>query len=132
MFTPSAGASPSGPLSTKQPGTEVTTNTHSLSPTAEPVAPPGSAPSVVVEPDTTWTDAAACRGLDPNVFYPLDEVDESLARRVCATCPVQGACLEWAIARREPDGIWGGLTATERKRLVRRRRRVARLAQHTS
>ena len=40
-------------------------------------------------------------------------------------CPVREACLEHAIAVREKHGVWGGLTARERRRLIRRRRRSA-------
>ena len=36
------------------------------------------------------------------------------------------ACLEYAIETRQPDGIWGGLNADERHRLLRRRQKAAR------
>ncbi|HUE61162.1 MAG TPA: WhiB family transcriptional regulator, partial [Acidimicrobiales bacterium] len=35
------------------------------------------------------------------------------------------ACLEWALAVREKDGVWGGATERERRRILRRRRRSA-------
>ena len=47
---------------------------------------------------------------------------------ICATCPVAEACLEYAIETRQPDGIWGGLNADERHRLLRRRQKAARKA----
>jgi hypothetical protein len=34
--------------------------------------------------------------------------------------------LEYAISTRQGDGVWGGLTAVERHRLLRRRQKVAR------
>ncbi|MEZ5140291.1 MAG: WhiB family transcriptional regulator [Acidimicrobiales bacterium] len=40
-------------------------------------------------------------------------------------CPVQGACLEYAPARREKEGVWGGCTERERRRIIRQRRRTA-------
>ena len=48
------------------------------------------------------------------------------AKAICATCPVAEACLEYAIATRQGDGVWGGLTAVERHRLIRRRQKMAR------
>ncbi|MET7331161.1 WhiB family transcriptional regulator [Nonomuraea sp. NPDC005650] len=29
------------------------------------------------------------------------------ARRICRACPVQAACLDWALRTGEPDGVWG-------------------------
>ena len=72
-----------------------------------------------------WRLDAACRGLDPLVFHP-SEGDEGLeAKAVCAECPVRQDCLDHALAVREKDGVWGGLTAIERRRLLRRMRRSA-------
>lgn len=73
----------------------------------------------------TWRQRAACRGLDPEIFYPATDEDAEPAKAVCALCPVREACLEHALARRERDGIWGGLTERERRRILRQRRRTA-------
>ncbi len=81
----------------------------------------------------SWRQLARCRGADPDLFYPEDDEDETseeseriqAAKMICALCPVREACLEHAIAVREKHGIWGGLTARERRRLIRRRRRSA-------
>lgn len=77
-----------------------------------------------------WRDHAACRGEDPELFFPvgttgpaLDQIDA--AKAVCQRCPVMAECLAWALKNGEPDGIWGGRTTDER-RLLRRRPRVAR------
>ena len=74
-----------------------------------------------------WRKRAACQGLDPDVFYPAteEEIDAEQAKAVCAQCPVQDACLEHALAFREKDGVWGGFTERERRRIVRQRRRSA-------
>jgi WhiB family redox-sensing transcriptional regulator len=74
---------------------------------------------------TSWRDQAACRGLDPDIFYPVSDDDADMAKAVCATCPVREACLEYALANRERDGIWGGATERERRRMVRQRRKSA-------
>ena len=75
----------------------------------------------------TWRGQARCRGVDPQVFHPPEE-DESAAgeaKAICDQCPVREPCLEYAISAREKDGVWGGMTARERRRLIRTRRRSA-------
>jgi WhiB family transcriptional regulator, redox-sensing transcriptional regulator len=73
----------------------------------------------------TWRKRAACQGVDPEVFYPVSEDDAENAKVICGQCPVREACLEYAIAYRERDGVWGGATERERRRIVRQRRRTA-------
>ena len=73
-----------------------------------------------------WRAKGACRGVDPSIFYPDDEEDPAeAAKSICAECPVLEACLEYAIASREKVGVWGGHTARERRRIIRRRRRAS-------
>ena len=72
-----------------------------------------------------WRQKAACRGVDPDIFYPVTDEEAEDAKAICASCPVQGACLEWALSVREKDGVWGGATERERRRILRRRRRSA-------
>jgi WhiB family redox-sensing transcriptional regulator len=75
---------------------------------------------------STWRVSGACIGLDPGVFFPESEDDDAAeAKSVCSRCPVRVACLEHALASRERDGVWGGATARERRRIIRRRRRSA-------
>jgi WhiB family redox-sensing transcriptional regulator len=72
-----------------------------------------------------WRSKAACQGLDPDIFYPLDEEDTDEAKAVCATCTVRESCLEHALGYREKEGIWGGASERERRRIIRQRRRTA-------
>lgn len=76
---------------------------------------------------SAWRRQAACRGLDPGAFHPDDEdvIATEAAVAVCRKCSVREPCLEYALAAREPDGVWGGVTARERRRMRRRRRRSA-------
>jgi WhiB family redox-sensing transcriptional regulator len=75
----------------------------------------------------SWRSAASCRGLDPLIFYPLTEDDDEAepAKGVCSDCPVREPCLEHALGAREKDGVWGGATERERRRIIRQRRRSA-------
>lgn len=73
----------------------------------------------------TWRKRAACRGIDPEVFYPVSEEDAEEAKAICSMCPVRQACLEYALAHREREGVWGGATERERRRIHRQRRKSA-------
>ena len=73
----------------------------------------------------SWRNRAACRGVDPDIFYPVSEEDAVQAKAICAQCPVREACLEYALAARERDGVWGGATERERRRMIRHRRKTA-------
>ena len=75
-----------------------------------------------------WRDQASCRSVDPDLFFPVGTTGVALvqiehAKAVCKTCPVQGACLEFALATNQESGIWGGTSEEERRKL--RRQRVA-------
>ena len=73
----------------------------------------------------TWRAQARCKGIDPDVFYPIVEEEADEAKAICAECPVRLSCLEFALAARERDGIWGGATEKERRRIIRQRRKTA-------
>lgn len=73
-----------------------------------------------------WRERGACRFEDPELFFPLGESGPSVrqieqARAVCHRCPVLGECRAWALRNSEYDGVWGGMTAGERRAAVRRR-----------
>ncbi|HET7488705.1 MAG TPA: WhiB family transcriptional regulator [Acidimicrobiales bacterium] len=73
----------------------------------------------------SWRQRAACRGVDPDVFYPGDDEQAEEAKAICGICPVREACLEYALVNRERDGVWGGATERERRRILRQRRKTA-------
>ena len=72
-----------------------------------------------------WRSKAACQGLDPAVFYPADDEAADEAKAICAVCHVRETCLEYALANRERDGVRGGATEKERRRILRQRRRAS-------
>lgn len=68
-------------------------------------------------------DQAACRGHDPALFFPSDDsgaVGDREAKQVCAGCPVQDGCREWARAQSSLHGVWGMENETERRRVRRK------------
>lgn len=72
--------------------------------------------------DTEWMAQGKCRDVPPATFFPSDGVGVEVARRICATCPMQAPCLEYALRHRIDHGVWGGASERERRRIARRRR----------
>jgi WhiB family redox-sensing transcriptional regulator len=66
-----------------------------------------------------WRRLAACRNVETDVFFPSSDLFSNRAKLICSTCPVRHQCLAWAISTDQRDGIWGGKTAKERKRIAR-------------
>lgn len=60
--------------------------------------------------DRTWMKQAACRGLDPDMFFPPQHSpgDVRAAIAVCKECPVRDDCFNYAVEIGEETGIWGG------------------------
>ena len=78
----------------------------------------------------TWMDDAACRGDRSGNWFPDRAVDDGRrdqdlpadvvrALKVCSRCPVLEPCREYALDRNEKQGIWGGMTTGDRRRLKR-------------
>lgn len=49
-----------------------------------------------------------CHTADPELFFSEESVQIAIAKKMCGGCPMQKACLEGAISRGEPCGVWGG------------------------
>jgi len=79
--------------------------------------------------DRSWQANGLCRGNHSYLFFPPSNVErkeererrEHKAKAICAVCPVKVDCLEFALEIREPYGIWGGMTETERRQTLSRR-----------
>lgn len=69
-------------------------------------------------------DDARCVEVDPELFFPeLDSIWRvAAAKKICAECPVKLECLEYAQVNSFKEGIWGGLSPTERHRLMKRKK----------
>ncbi|GAB4590096.1 WhiB family transcriptional regulator [Nocardia sp. IFM 10818] len=57
---------------------------------------------------------AACRGEDPEEWFPFPSVDFSYARQVCFGCPLMDACRRWA-AQTGQSGVWGAVEFAQGK-----------------
>lgn len=62
----------------------------------------------------TRTPGLPCRLL-PDMFFSDSARDREAAVRLCRTCPLQQPCAAFAIAEREPYGVWGGTTTADRR-----------------
>ena len=72
-----------------------------------------------------WQLWGACRGEDSALFFHPEgergasrEARDAAAKLVCQACPVTKECLEYALATREPYGVWGGLSEAERAEIL--------------
>lgn len=77
------------------------------------------------EPADVWADAA-CRdesGSLTTLFFSDHIPDIVRAKIICADCSLIGPCLEGAIERREPWGVWGGQLFLNGRILVQKRKR---------
>jgi WhiB family redox-sensing transcriptional regulator len=85
--------------------------------------------------ETLWRDHASCKFTSPELFFPVGGTGVATdviraAKAVCQTCEVRKACLNYALETNQENGIWGGTTEDERRRmrrtwLLRRHRGVA-------
>jgi len=83
------------------------------------------APAYKTATATDWRHRAACRGEDPELFFPIGSTGEALlqteeAKAVCRRCPEMEACLAWALYTNQDAGVWGGMSEDERRALKRR------------
>ena len=72
--------------------------------------------------DTEWMQQGACRFEPPATFFPHDGVGVEVAKKICATCVVREACLEYALDNRIEHGVWGGTSEKQRRRMIKQRR----------
>lgn len=84
----------------------------------------------------TWQDDAACANdpsVSPDDFFPeakfvknSPEYRAHLAKlkALCNVCSVRQECLAYADEHFEKEGVWGGLTAAQRKARKFPRRRI--------
>lgn len=73
-----------------------------------------------------WVADARCAQTDPELFFPEKGGSSKEAKAICARCTVAAECLDYALAYESrgsevgvptsyPTGIYGGLSARERR-----------------
>ena len=75
--------------------------------------------------DTSWDDARCQDGAGTmTALFFSEQIDDiARAKAICQMCPVMDACLEGALARREPWGVWGGQLFLNGRILAQKRKR---------
>ena len=78
------------------------------------------------ETNRDWWAQARCNdqaGTMSGLFFSEELQDIARAKEICALCPVMAECLEGALERREPWGVWGGQLFLNGRILASKRRR---------
>lgn len=67
----------------------------------------------------------------PDIFFPERESgdmtyprQESVAKSICMQCEVRNECLEYALTNSIREGVWGGMSASDRSRMRKTRATV--------
>lgn len=71
----------------------------------------------------SWMDAGACAGSNTDQWFPERGEDVRPAKALCAVCVVREQCLDFALDLGIKQGVWGGMSERERRK-VRRARAV--------
>ena len=76
--------------------------------------------------EPVWQDLARCNdgsGSMTELFFSESIDDIAAAKAFCQACPVKESCLDGAVERREPWGVWGGELVVAGTVLARKRPR---------
>jgi len=58
--------------------------------------------------EVTGDISLPCHNAAADLFFDEAPARVALAKSLCASCPMQAACLAGALSRKEPCGVWGG------------------------
>jgi WhiB family transcriptional regulator, redox-sensing transcriptional regulator len=76
-----------------------------------PILPFDEFVSALAHTSSPEWDLARCRRMTrgaTRLFFSEDIADIKQAKSICADCPLASRCLQGALDRREPCGVWGG------------------------
>ncbi|NLE82723.1 MAG: WhiB family transcriptional regulator [Rhodococcus sp.] len=68
-------------------------------------------------------DELPCRGNDPDLWFAESPAELEQAKALCAGCPIRSRCLDAALDRAEPWGVWGGEILDQGAVIARKRPR---------
>ena len=84
--------------------------------------------ALLVDDAMPWQHYALCGEVGGDVFFPAKGESCGPAKRICRACGVREPCLEYALGRDGLQGVWGGMSERERRRLKRQQRQEKRAA----
>lgn len=62
-----------------------------------------------------------CQTMEPELWFAETPEGLEYAKALCATCPLRTMCLQGALERREPWGVWGGEILVDGQVIARKR-----------
>ncbi|MGH3874082.1 MAG: WhiB family transcriptional regulator [Pseudonocardiaceae bacterium] len=68
----------------------------------------GAKPAQLLDTASSGSPDLPCRSHDPDLWFAEKPVELERAKQLCTGCPVKAACLNSALLRQEPWGVWGG------------------------
>lgn len=70
-------------------------------------------------PSIEFVENALCKDIDdPEVFFNKEMIIE--AKSWCSLCQVATICLDYALEEKIEQGVWGGLSEEERRKLQKK------------
>lgn len=72
--------------------------------------------------DNRWFLEAACKGLDPDMFYPDEPTmwpEAELVKQLCDMCPVRTQCIDFSVTSKYEEQGWWGISPEDRRQLRR-------------
>jgi WhiB family redox-sensing transcriptional regulator len=63
-----------------------------------------------------------CHTAEPETFFSDNPATVAAAKALCGGCPLKAQCLEGALSRQEPCGVWGGELFEDGKTIVAKRK----------
>ena len=71
----------------------------------------------LVDKDDYWMESAKCRNKNDVVWFPAQgKYNEiAIAKKFCDDCRVKQRCLQYAVTNNIMHGVWGGLSARDRR-----------------
>jgi len=70
-----------------------------------------------------WASQAVCKQSAPDELF-VRGAQQHRAKLVCGGCPVRAECLAEALDNEMEGGVWGGMTARERRAILSKRPNV--------
>ena len=78
-------------------------------------------------PSSPFDGSQLCTQYNTDLFYPdpdelgnYNESDFDMAKSICNECWLKDKCLDFALKHNEKEGVWGGTSPLERRRIRRR------------
>lgn len=90
------------------PTTNLATDFSTNSASTALLDPTDDVPFTMADLDTSYARCSDGNGTLSHLFFSEDDYELARAKSICSACGLKDACLNDAIERQEPYGVWGG------------------------